>query len=431
LSPIDAVQRYGDAADAKAAAVWLCQVLGIEPSSLGWNGKTTNAASEPEKDPSTPARPDPNGEPSHWHVDPWPEQVSGAKLLDGMCEVFQRFMVLREHTAEAISLWVLHAWTINAFEISPLMIVVSPTKQCGKSTLMTLLLWITPRSELVSNATASPIFRSIEDSRPDVPTFLLDEGDSFIKPDREDLRGILNSGWMRAGATVLRTESDGNIKKARRFSTWAPKVIATIKAVADTLMDRAVIIPLIRKAKSDKVERFRMRDTPEFAALRQQARRWANDNVEALRDADPDVPSALHNRAADNWRALIAIADAAGGDWPERARAAAIALSGAKGDDDKGVMLLRDIHRVFEEGRHDWLGAETLVERLVELPETPWAEWRRGEKPITTRGVATILRDFEIKSDDDHRPRRYWRADFAAAWAAYLATDDGPSGTSG
>ncbi|MFM9848290.1 MAG: DUF3631 domain-containing protein [Hyphomicrobiaceae bacterium] len=431
LSPIDAVQRYGDAADAKAAAMWLCQVLGIEPSRLGWKGTPTNVAPHSQSASPKKATPDPHADPAHWHVDPWPDEISGARVLDGICEVLRRYMVLREHAAEAISLWVLHAWTIEAYEISPILIIVSPTKQCGKSTLMTLIYWITPRSELVSNVTASPIFRLIEDARPDVPTFLLDEGDSYLKPDKEDLRGILNSGWMRAGARVLRTEGDGNQRRARRFSTWAPKVIATIKTVADTLMDRAVVIMLSRKAKGEKAERFRMRDTPEFAALRQQASRWANDNVVALRDADPDVPFALHNRAADNWRALIAVADAAGGDWPERARAAAVALTGAKGDDDRGVLLLRDIRRVFEDGGQGWLGAEVLVNALVALPETPWAEWRRGEKPITSRGVATILADFGIKSDDDHRPRRYWREDFEAAWAAYLAIDADPSGGSG
>src|SRR5215467_9888005 len=99
----------------------------------------------------------------------------------------------------------------------------------------------------------------------------------------------------------------------------AAKVIATIKAVADTLMDRGVIVLLRRRAKGEAVERFRMRDTAEFREIRQKAKRWANDNIEALRDADPKVPDDLHNRPADNWRSLLAIADAVGGDhWPKR-----------------------------------------------------------------------------------------------------------------
>jgi 5S rRNA maturation endonuclease (ribonuclease M5) len=369
-------------------------------------------------------------DPAHWNVTPWPEPVSGAAILDDICGVLTRYMVLPKHAAEAIALWVLHAWAFDAWDISPLLIIVSPTKQCGKSTLLTVIYWITPHSSLISNATASPIFRLIEDAKPAVPTFLLDEGDSYLKPDKEDLRGILNSGHMRAGARVIRTDRVGGEHKAGRFSTWAPKAIGTIKAVADTLMDRGIIVRLRRKRKEERVERFRMRDTDEFAKMRQQARRWADDNVAGLREADPAVPDALHNRPADNWRALLAVANAAGGDWPDRAREAALGHSGSSSDDDGGVMLLGDTRKVFEEdaSNPEWLGAETLVARLIELPETPWKEWRRGEKEITSRGVAKMLAEFGIKSDISHRPRRYWRRDFKTAWAAYLPHGGDSSG---
>jgi hypothetical protein len=178
----------------------------------------------------------PTNDPPHWNVVPWPEPVSGSAILAKICNLLNCYMVLPKHATDAIAVWVLHAWCIDAWEISPLLIIVSPTKQCGKSTLLTIIFWITPRSELISNATASPIFRLIEDAKPAGPTFLLDEGDSYLKPDKEDLRGILNSGWMRAGARAIRTDRVGGAHKAGRFSTWAPKVIATIKAVADTLM---------------------------------------------------------------------------------------------------------------------------------------------------------------------------------------------------
>jgi putative DNA primase/helicase len=99
-------------------------------------------------------------------------------------------MVLPKHAAEAMALWVLHAWSIGAWEISPLLIVVSPTKQCGKSTLLAILFWILPRSELFANATASPVFRLIEDAKPAVPAFLFDEGDSYFRSCVEDFPGF-------------------------------------------------------------------------------------------------------------------------------------------------------------------------------------------------------------------------------------------------
>src|SRR5262249_27347430 len=107
--------------------------------------------------------------------------------------------------------------------------------------------------------------------------------------------------------------------------------------------------------------------------------------------------------------------------------------SGSMSDDDGGVMLLGDTRKVFEEADKpgtpcEWLGAEELVNRLIELPETPWKEWRRGEKPISSRGVANMLTEFGIKSDISHRPRRYWRSHFQTAWAAYLPRGGDSSG---
>ena len=76
------------------------------------------------------------------------------------------------------------------------------------------------------------------------------------------------------------------------------------------------------------------------------------DNLISLRDAslDVSVPESLHDRAADNWELLLTIADRVGGEWPERARKAALALSGngAAEDGSIGVTLLGDIKAIFE-----------------------------------------------------------------------------------
>ncbi len=234
------------------------------------------------------------------------------------------------------------------------------------------------------------------------------------------MRGIVNSGWMKLAASVLRTEGEGSNRRPRRFSTWAAKAIATIKRVAETLMDRGVIVKLQRKAPGKSVGRFGMKDTAELAELRRKVARWTADNVAALTGADPEIPEALANRPADNWRPLIAVADHAGGTWPAKARKAALTLAGIAQAQDNGALLLRDIRRVFEEsGNREFLGAEELVEKIVALPETPWAEWRRGQLPITSRGVAVVLEPFELRSDDSARPRRWWRERFEPVWKAY------------
>ena len=71
--------------------------------------------------------------------------------------------------------------------------------------------------------------------------------------------------------------------------------------------------------------------------------------LDALTDAEPDMP--VEDRAADVWEPLIAVADQAGGAWPERARGACLTLTGkAEADDAErsvSLRLLADLRTVF------------------------------------------------------------------------------------
>ena len=349
----------------------------------------------------------------HWNVEPSAEPVDGAALLNNLRRVFRGYVVLPKGADIALPLWVLHAWTMDAGDISPLMVLVSPTKRCGKTSVLIVLYFLTPRSELSSNITAPALFRYIEDVR---PTLLIDEADSFVK-DNEELRGILNSGHTKAAANVIRNIDH----KPRRFSTWAPKAIATIRAVADTLEDRAIVVQLQRKPPTATVAPLRRRDSEEFAALRSQAARWAIDNFDPLVDADPQLPNGLNDRASDNWRPLLAIADLAGGEWRQEARQAACLLSGEAQDGAIGVVLLKDVRVAF--GDNEVIRSADLVARLTADPERPWAEWKPG-RPLSQKQLASLLVPFCITSGTVHPPglpdgKGYRRADFKGAWRAY------------
>jgi len=355
----------------------------------------------------------------HWHVEPWETKVAVAKLLDDIEGMFRRYIVLPKGAAEALALWTLHAWTMDAGDVSPFMVLVSPTKRCGKTSVLILLYYITPRSELASNISPSALFRYVEDVR---PTLLIDEADSFLK-DNEELRGILNSGHTKAAANIIRNVEVNGQHKPRRFSTWAPKAIATIRELADTLEDRSIIITLQRKPKTAAVERLRKRDSEEFAILRRKAARWAADNFDNLTDPEPAIPDALNDRAADNWRPLLAIADLAGGDWPRRARDAAHLLSGEQDDSAVNVGLLADIRGAL--GDRDEMKSADLVAALVADPERPWTEWRGG-KPMTQKQLAGLLKPFGIASETVHpvgepHGKGYKRVRFEEAWAAYCS----------
>jgi putative DNA primase/helicase len=356
----------------------------------------------------------------HWNVEPWDAEISGTELLEDIERAFRRYIVLPAGAGVALALWTLHAWTVDAGDISPFLVLVSPTKRCGKTSALIVLYYLTPKSELASNISASALFRYVEDV---CPTLLIDEADSFVK-DNEEMRGILDSGHTKAAAHVIRNVEVNGEHKPRRFSTWAPKAIATIRSLADTLEDRAIVVQLQRKPKAASVARLRKRDSDEFAILRRQAARWAADTFSRLTDPDPAIPESLNDRAADNWRPLIAIADLAGGHWPQRARESACVLSGEGHDSTSiNVELLADIHNIAF-GELDVIRSIDLVIKLIADPERPWVEWKGG-KPLTQKQLAGLLRPFGIISETVSVPgfadaKGYRRARFEEAWEAYL-----------
>jgi len=367
--------------------------------------------------------------------EPWPAPVDGAELLDEIAGTFVRHLALPDGAVEALTLWTLHAHAHGASDVSPLLALTSPEKRCGKTTALHILGALVPRPLPAANVTAAALFRAVEQFR---PTLLVDEADSFIR-DREELRGILNSGHVRASAVVVRTVGDEH--EARAFSTWAPKAVALIDSgttLPDTLRDRSVVIPMRRRRPDEAVERLRLDRLGALEPLRRRAWRWARDHGDALGGADPGLPSGLHDRARDNWRPLLAIADLAGGDWPDRAREAARTLAGLDEEDDGSVrtLLLRDLRELFEERGAHKLPSREIVDALAEREDRPWPEWRRG-KPLTQRSLASLLRPFRISPDplwiDGRTLRGYTREALEPVWRRYVPTDppDDPQGPQG
>src|SRR5207247_398980 len=113
--------------------------------------------------------------------------------------------------------------------------------------------------------------------------------------------------------------------------------------IADTLEDRSIALRMRRRLKSEKVARFRHR--LRFEEICGKCARFVADHADQIHDADPAVPDALNDRAADNWTPLLILADLAGGDWPTKARAAALELSGGDEIESLGTggQLLADI----------------------------------------------------------------------------------------
>ncbi len=232
---------------------------------------------------------------------------------------------------------------------------------------------------------------------------------------------MLNSGHNRRSAWVIRTVGDEH--EPTPFSTWAPKAIAKIRELPDTLRDRAVVLRLRRKLDGETITPLRMDRTEALGEIQCMAWRWAQDNLDKLRQCDPVMPAGLNDRARDNWRALLAIAEVIGGGWTDVAEATALALSGVSTSDDAeatpGVALLGDILSIFKEKKVEQITPQDLQEALVSMEESPWSDYRMG-RCITTKGVARLLKPYNLRSHRTMDRRYYAKADFAEAWQCYL-----------
>lgn len=376
-----------------------------------------------------------------------PAPIQPAPLADLLCQTEEflcRYIAFRGGAqSTVIALWVAHSHALDAFDYTPYLHIYSPEKRCGKSRLLDGLNLLVPRPWAAISPSQAVIYRKIAAS---CPTLLLDEVDTIFSggkdENKEGLRALLNAGFNRS-ATVPRCV--GPLHEIKDFPVFCAKVIAGIGKLPDTVADRSLPIELARKTKKQVVERFRMRDAAGIAeGIRDAFASWASDvaTIENLRAARPAVPDSLGDRQADICEPLLAIADAAGGDWPERARAALAELFGADEfeADSLGTKLLTAVRHAFTESGTDRLSTEELLQALLLCEDAPWAGWwesdiGKGNLRGPASKLARLLKPFGVTSGtirlaDGSTPKGYKAESFADAWDRYLPAIQPPASVS-
>ena len=233
------------------------------------------------------------------------------------------YVAIDAYQGNAIALWIVHCHCLAATDYTPRLLITSPTKRCGKSTLLRVIAKLVPRPLFLSGVTAAMLFRSIGDHR---PVLLLDEADNAGLKHNEDLRIVFNEGVFAEAHDRphrRRQPRAEDVSRSSRQLCWPGS--ATVPA---TLMDRSIIIRMRRKLRSETKTRFDRRNVGHLTELGRQAARFAIENVEALAGADPKVPAGLNDRELDGWRPLLAIADMAG---PRMGRSGQSGCCGAVG----------------------------------------------------------------------------------------------------
>jgi putative DNA primase/helicase len=358
-------------------------------------------------------------------VEPYPETIDPAQLLNEVSDTIRLFIVLDAEQAHAAALWCALTWFIDVVEVAPLAIINAPEKSCGKTQLLTVLGRMAYRPLPASNASASALFRAVELWK---PTILIDEADTFFR-DNAELHGMVNAGYLRGGS-ILRSEAVGDSWEPRNFSVFSAKALAGIaleKHLPDATMSRGIVFNLRRKLSHESVSRLRHSDRDLFASIAEKLARFALDYSQQVRVARPALPDSLSDRDQDNWDGLLAVASCAGDEWLDRTTRAALKLSGAgEAAPSTGNELLADIQTVFEIKKIDRIGSTDLITALCEDEENPWATYNRG-KQLSPRQLSTRLKAYSIASKDIRFAayevkKGFELSQFADAFARYLST---------
>ena len=214
--------------------------------------------------------------------------------------------------------------------------------------------------------------------------------------------------------------------KLVRFSCWGPKAIARIGRLPDTLRTRCIILPMQKKMEHERCERF-VENAAELAKLRSQCLRFVQDHAETIKTAGLELPKSLSDRAAQIWEPLVILADLAGGDWPELARQAAVALSAKAAEHNPISSLLFAIWLSFRTVGGGRIFSRRLVQGLNSMDDKPWGTMANG-KGITVGWLATQLERHGIKPRTirigNMQAKGYLEEDFEEAFQRYMSPSD-------
>jgi hypothetical protein len=364
---------------------------------------------------------------------PSPEDAEpGHAVLNDVHAYLGRFVAYpSEHAWTAHTLWIVHTHLMDAWTSTPRLAFLSPEPASGKTRGLEVTELLVPNPVEAINVTPAYLFRKV--GSPDgAPTILFDEIDTVFGPkakENEELRGLLNAGHRR-GAVAGRCVVRGEVIETEEIPAYCAVAVAGLGDLPDTILTRSVIVRMRRRKTGERVEAFRRRvEESAGHALRDRISAWAATVKLDLAAAWPSMPEGVTDRDADVWEALLAVADAATGDWPGRAREAAVALvaESKESTPSLGIRLLADLRSVF--GANDQMATSTIVRALCDLNEAPWGAIAKGQ-PLDARGLSARLRPYGVASKNlrvgDQVVKGYARGDLADAWSRYLPQPPSP-----
>ena len=343
-----------------------------------------------------------------------------ASNLDYISQTIRdRVIFQSKYEPDAIALWIAGTYLMDHWTRFPKLLIVSPERECGKTTSLEAIEGFVFKGKMASSITAAALTRSIEK---DAPTLLIDEADLTLK-DNKELKAIINAGHTRRSAVrILADERASNKWEPKEMSLWCPQVIAGIGEFDDTLVSRSISIGLRRKGINEKIIYLDDAYFDEQAELRTsfESLSHAVDPTVLLRV--PSVPNEIGNRMRDNWLPMLQIAQLAGVSWVDKCNDAIQELEIKRKAETSALTvndLLIDLREVLGTFTGPEIGSNELLQRLLCLADGDW-HTANNNRTITSKWLAMKLRPYGITVQRRSDCNVYMLADFEDAFKRYL-----------
>jgi len=281
-------------------------------------------------------------------------------------------IILSLELAITIALWILHAYVFDKFLHTPRLLLRSFEPGVGKTVIMHCLEGLIPESFYTSNTSAAVLYKQLQKFLR--TAFFLDEFESSEFHRRGSvLVSFVDDGW-RQGGCLTRVINHEVVK----YPCFCPLALAVYqkpqKPIPDQVLSRCVILDIMKDVRGrDEL----WPNDPRFSALRGFVSEWAGTfrRPENFRI----VSRVLAGRSANNWQALLEIAETLG----YGATALVVAETIERATVNPVIELFWDLRRIFEPPGIDRFWTDELLQTLHQLEGSSWDEFLGidGNKP--------------------------------------------------
>jgi hypothetical protein len=246
--------------------------------------------------------------------------IDGSKLLDDLAQYIGHWIELRPEWLALVTLWSVATYFKDMANVRPMLPVSTSGPNCGKSHLLDVLAAIASRA-LIEDGSQSTAGMARTLANGEYDSLLVDEASDFMQ--RAESARFINALYNPNRAF---TRCDP--KTYNPVHMWPSGFLLTAGvnlSVHRHTPTKCYVVPLLITRTRRELPHWDLAKVQEAGEpLKLRTQEWCDVNRDSVRDAiEPAYRNAKQwcesDRHCQNWEIVLAIADIAGGSWPERA----------------------------------------------------------------------------------------------------------------